>query len=538
MPPVLRRAGACLASAVIAVSGVTLITSPAEAAVTDPRPVTIAADWIAGQLTNGLIHNDQYDFDDVGLSIDTGFGLAAVGGHDSTVAAIAAAVGPKVTSGYAQDNEYAFDPPYDFVQVGYYGAQAAKALVFAQVTDQDTATWAGTDLVTAVEDRIASAPVSGRLTSDSSYGDYTNTLGQAFAARGLTATSSDKAADATTFLLRQQCSAGYFRLALTDQTCDADSSGADTDATAVAVNQLAAVASPTPAVTAALAAAKTWLQGAQLADGSFGSSAPTTAPNSNSTGLAGAALGTLGDTVAARNAAIWVRQHQADELTGCPDALSTETGAIAYDSAALGTGRSAGITTATQDQWRRTTAPTLPVLTYAPSARPSLDLTGPTAYVKAGSIVIYSITGVVPGDKVCVAGLSLKKTVTAAATGKARVAFTMPSGTGHRTISVADRDGNSASVVTDILGPKKLTVTVQNQIKRGGVVPVTVSGLAPGEHVKITWRGVTVRTGYANIHGVFSTSFGVGQTLGYGAVSAFGKYADIRRGYDVLKVVS
>ena len=54
--------------------------------------VTIGADWLTGQLTGGVLHNDQYDFDDYGLTIDAGLSLSAVTGHDTTVGSISDAI--------------------------------------------------------------------------------------------------------------------------------------------------------------------------------------------------------------------------------------------------------------------------------------------------------------------------------------------------------------------------------------------------------------------------------------------------------------
>ncbi len=531
-----RRLGALVASSALALSGLTLLASPAEAVGTDPRPVAIGATWLEGQLTGGLMHNDQFDFDDVGLTLDAGFGLAAVGGHAATVATIAEAVGPLLDDGYAQGDEYEFVEPFDFVQRGYYAAQTAKALVFAQVTGQDTGTWAGFDLVTALEDRVSDAPSPGRIVSDSSYGDFTNTVGQAYAARGLAEAGSEDAAAATAYLLDQQCAAGFFRIELSDQTCDQDAGDPDPDATAYAVQQLSAIASPSEDVTAAVAAAVAWLLGQQRADGGFAGGSGAGAANGNSTGLIGSVLGALGETAAATKAAVWLRSHQADELSSCPSDLSEETGAVGYDAATLAAGRANGITVAQQDKWRRTTAPALAALAYAPSATPALKITGPSI-AKGGSLVIYRISGVVPGDTVCVSGLGRLKPVAGGADGTGRVAFTMPNGTWTRTIVVRDRAGANVGIRTMVLGRKTLTVEAPYGVKRGALVPVRVSGLYPGESVRITLDGVKVRTGYANTRGVFASSFRAPRTLGKHVIRAYGKYADIRKGYDIIKVV-
>lgn len=534
----LQRLGALVAASALSVTGLTLVTTSAAVAATDARPSTIAAKWLKGQLTDGLFHNDQFDFDDIGLSIDAGLGFAGAGGEAATVTRIADAVGPKLTTGYIQSDEFQFEAPFAFVQVGYYGAQAAKALVFGQVAEKNTATWGGVDLVDAVEDRIATAPVAGRLNSDSSYGDFTNTIGQAFAARGLTAASSEKAADAVTFLLRQQCTAGFFRLALTDATCDADAGTADTDATAIAVQQLAAISSPTPAVTSALASAKTWLQGAQRADGSFGGGTSTSASNTNSTAAAGIALAKLADEAAATKAAVWVRQRQADEINNCPSPLFADTGALAYNDAATTAARADGILVKDQDQWRRATAPSLPILKFAPAVAPALALTGPAGFRKAGTTATYTATGVVPGEKVCFTVNGVNRPVAAGADGKASLTVTLPAGTATRSASVKDRAGTVKSVTTKVLAAKTLSVKPSaTKVKKSKSVKITVSGLVPGESVTLKLRGVTVATGPATSIGTFVRTIKVGTKLGTASVTATGQFPDIRKGAGSVKVV-
>lgn len=543
-----RRTAALAAAIALTGAGLAVTSAPAQAVGADPRPVSVGADWLAAHLVNGVIR-DSYidsftdpahpvvvDVDDLGLTMDTAMSLVAVGGHASTVAGIKSAMDSRITE------------TYDSFGTTYTGS-AAKAAVYDRLVGGDPKNVNGTDLVKVVEDNTATAaPIAGRIQNvNDSFGD-TNAFGQAFAVRALAEAGSTKAADAEAFLLKQQCTAGFFRLkpnpdkAAVDQTCQAavgtNASAPDNDATSIAMLQLEALATKSDAVKAAIAAARGWLLANQHPDGSFGGGPTTSAPNANSTGLAGMALAGDGQAAAAQAAAIWVRSLQADEVGRCTSQLSSQTGAVGYDADTVAAGRQEGITPGTKDRWLRTTAPVLPVLQYAPAATPDLDVLGPVNSVKGGSAVTYRITGIVPGDKVCVYGLGQHRTVVGGPDGQARTTFTMPKITGYRTILVSDRGGNSSGVRTDILGPKKLIVTVQNQIKRNHVVPVTVTGLAPGEHVRITWRGKVIRGGYANGNGAFRTSFGVGRTLGYGAVAAFGKYADIRKGYDILKVVA
>ncbi len=542
MSNTLRRTGALVATSAIALTGLTALASPARAAGTDPRPVTIATSWLQSQLTDGIVigryldENDQeITYEDFGLTLDTGLSFAATG-NTAGASAISDAVAPQVVEAYESFGTT-------------YTGSAAKAAVFAEAAGDDPESYGGVDLIALIEANTApAAPVAGRLANvNDSFGDA-NVFGQAFAARALAAAGSAEAEDAIRFLVDQQCTDGFFRLnfnpdeAAEEQTCqdavDTPASSPDTDSTALAVLQLAGITGFDSLIDPALDAAKGWLLANQRTDGSFGGGQSTEAPNSNSTGLAGWALGELGETAAATRAAVWVRARQADELTGCPSLLSTATGAIGYDDATVADGRADGITIGSEDRWRRATAPILPVLAYAPAAVRDLDVTGPTSTVKGGSVVVYRITGVVPGDKVCVTALGIKRPVAAGADGTARVAFTMPRASGSRTVTVRDRAVSTVSVVTQFLGPKTLSVVVPSSAKRGSSVPVTVTGLAPGESVRITLDGVKVRTGFANTKGVFTSTFGVGTKVGTKVVRAYGKFADIRKGYDIVKVVA
>ncbi len=147
----------------------------------------------------------------------------------------------------------------------------------------------------------STAPITGRLETAGG-GDSTNVIGQAFAARGLSVAGSPKAASATSFLLQQQCTSGFFRLDLNaDKTAAQQGcvegqagSGPDVDVTALTVLQLSAIPTKSAAVTAAIGKAVTWLKANQRSDGSFGNSADITDSNSNSTGLVGLGAGEPG----------------------------------------------------------------------------------------------------------------------------------------------------------------------------------------------------------------------------------------------------
>jgi hypothetical protein len=536
--PSLARVGALVATGALVTTGlVSGLTTPAVAATNDPRPVTIGASWLEGQLTNGLIHNDQYNFDDYGLTVDAGLSLAAIGGHSQNVSEVRDAMAAAVNHYISGD---------DFGDTGStYAGAVAKTAVFAKAAGGDPSSFGGVDLVSRLEAQVSgTAPNDGRLFDTTSWTDYANTLGQAFAANALSAAGSTKALSVIDFLVKQQCSAGFFRLNFAptgdaDQRCDADPSATpDTDATAMAVLQLQAIGSTDATVTGSIANAESWLLAAQHADGSFGGGASTEGANTNSTGLAGWALGELGDDAAAAKAATWVRAHQADNPTACPDALSGETGAIGYDDAGVAAGRTDGITTAKQDQWRRSTAPTLPVLQWAPSATSALALTGPDGFVKAGSAVAYRLAGAAPGATLCVSGIGTAHRLTADATGTSSLDLTMPQGTAERVATAAAASGAADTASVQVLGARTLRVKpARTTVRRGARLHVVVRGLVSGERVALRLRGRTVKVGKANGHGRFVADVRVGRRLGKAKVVARGQFPTLRHGSVVVRVV-
>ena len=229
---------AALVAAAALIVPVGLVSAPTQAASTyDPKPTKSGAAWLSDQVTDGLVHNDQFDFDDVGLSIDVALGLDAAGKKPTVVKAITKAVGKNV----------AF---YTAFAPSVYAGPTAKAAVLALSQDKDPHAFGGVDLVEQLEGRVATAaPITGRIEdafdpNDEFGGDFANVIGQAYAAQALSLTGSAKASSATAFLLEQQCDDGYFRQYFTvdktrsDQSCQGApraERGASTDATALAV---------------------------------------------------------------------------------------------------------------------------------------------------------------------------------------------------------------------------------------------------------------------------------------------------------------
>ena len=359
---VTRRTGTALVASVLAVS---LVAGgdPAHA-VPASSPAGHGATWLAHQLDRqGLIHNPNFGgFDDYGLTIDTVFGMKAIGGHRSDVAKARRALSKHVPN---------YTTGVDFGSTAVFAGAVAKLLVLAQSTGGGGRHFGHTNLVRRLNHRvITSGPSTGRIQDvedpANSIADSANVIGQIFAARGLLKAGSPQGATALKFLLKQQCGTGFFRLTFnTDKSARDQGCGTgdhpDTDVTALAVVELAPVAQGHGKLNRALRDATRWLKRHQHANGSLGGAGPTSRANANSTGLAGWAFLTEGTCGAARRAAGWLAELQVTgHLSGTP--LAGERGAIAYDHAALRLAKKDGIDRASRDQWRRAGSQAAPAL--------------------------------------------------------------------------------------------------------------------------------------------------------------------------------
>lgn len=352
---ILRGAVALTGTAALALGTI----APAEAARAGVREEKKAVQWLAGELGEGdLLVNEQYDFTDVGLSIDAGLALKGAERKGAVARGIAAAAAEQVTS-YTQGGE--------FDEGAVYAGATAKLAAYTVLTGGDATDVGGTDLVAQLEGVTTDeGPSAGRIVDQSAYGDYANTIGQSFAAVALSRAGSAEADAAVSFLLQQQCEEGYFRLPLTadaeaeDQTCDGAEGQPSVDTTALVLNQLLEVEGGAD-VTAAVDAAAAWLGSVQKDNGSFGTGVDGEGANTNSTGLAGWALGAVGSCGKARKAARWVKKFQVASKHS-ETQLDQEIGAIAFDRAAFKAGKADGITVETRDQWRRAATQAAPSL--------------------------------------------------------------------------------------------------------------------------------------------------------------------------------
>lgn len=334
----------------------TLVASPAQAAVSPSA--TDSGKWLAGQLTNGLIHNPNFGgFDDYGLTLDTLMALQEADTQGPAQGAIVSAMSDKIKS-------YVYNVPSSGPSGGVWAGSAAKALVAVQAAGKNGKNFGqkggGVDLVSTVEATVGGdgrlrdkdvqeydwstgspVPIPGK------FSDYSNLLYQAYGLQGLADAKSAKVNDVRDFLLKQQCKAGYFRLYF-------DACKADTDATAIAVRaMMAAKADGVGGLEPALKKATAWLVGQQRTDGSFGGGELTSGSNTNSTGLAASALALRGKTPLARKAAAWIYKVQVRPSTS--GKLASEQGAVALGADGFKAGQKDGITDVSQDEWRRAT---------------------------------------------------------------------------------------------------------------------------------------------------------------------------------------
>jgi hypothetical protein len=141
----------------------------------------------------------------------------------------------------------------------------------------------------------------GRFSDISTFGDFSNTIGQSLALIGLERTTkTGPSKQSVVYLRHQQCANGAFPLELSTTGCVAS-----VDATAFAVQALL-VHGTKKAAAAALDGAA-WLKRHQNGNGSFTGNGVR---NSNSTGLAAQALRAAGREKAAAKAVNWIRSLQ------------------------------------------------------------------------------------------------------------------------------------------------------------------------------------------------------------------------------------
>ncbi|MCD4524437.1 hypothetical protein [Nocardioides sp. cx-173] len=331
-----------------------------------PTAADTAVAWLSEHMTDGLLDGACPDY--CGRNIDAALALEAAGADPAVLDEMEKGFEP-VVAGYIS---YSYPDEKGGEVTGDVGGAAAKSAVFAQLVDAAPG-YGGVDLIARVADHVSDEPgLEGRLfdrTNGKVDYQYANTLGQAFAAHALDAADHPEAEAATQWLVQQQCEEGFFRESFSpasspDQGCDSDPAAAGSvDTTATALLMLHDQADDAE-IEAVLSAGAAWLAEVQNADGSWGTQ-PGEPGNANSTGVAGQALGELGDREAVQQAARWVGGVQVDDSGSQPQGLAGEAGAIAFDRGAYDAARSKGIGAEGLTQWQYATAQGLGALAFA-----------------------------------------------------------------------------------------------------------------------------------------------------------------------------
>lgn len=359
-----QRARTALALVVCALAAVaSLAVRPVGAATPAPTPEAASAlDWLAGELNEhgGSLPGFLPGSSDWGLTADALLAFVAAGRADDPAAVAATDLLAENAGAYTT---WAPDMP----EVRDAGA-TAKVLLAMLSTGRGPVV-SGVDLESELRAlMVRDGGASGRFADrvpDPAW-DASNGFGQALSVLALALTPGGAPDEAVAYLRAQQCPSGGFRLNYLDgATCSTDTE-ADTDATAIALQALLVVPRSED-VSVALERGVRWLLSQQHADGSFGGTGPTEAPNSNSTGLISQTLRAAGLTEAADRGARWITegcQLDATSAEGTP--AEPDAGAIGYNPASKAAALAEGITDQSADQWRRSTTQAVLALGLAP----------------------------------------------------------------------------------------------------------------------------------------------------------------------------
>lgn len=206
---------------------------------------------------------DGEEYPDQGLTADgvLGLGAAGVGG---------------AAAGQALD--YLADEVDTYTGSGseVYAGSTAKLLLTVAASGGDPSDFGGTDLVAKLDSTLTD---EGKYADQSSFGDYSNNIGQSLAIIGRGRATAEVPSQAIEFLLNEQCPDGGFSASFTAGDCKGD-----TDATAFAVQALIGALSEPVAIADAL----DFLTGQQQASGGFRNVDGDL--NSNTTGVAASAF--------------------------------------------------------------------------------------------------------------------------------------------------------------------------------------------------------------------------------------------------------
>lgn len=263
-----------------------------------------AAGWLARQMTGGshfVTTLDGTSYPNQGMTIDAIFAFAATGSAQSYGARATAWLSRRhILANYIGNG----------TTTSYAGATAKVALA-AEVRGLNPTSFGGVNLIARLGKLYTP---SGRYSDHSKYGDFSNAFSQSLAILALTRYGRAPA-KAVAYLAHSECANGGFPLDFAQKACVSD-----TDATAMDIQALLAAGSHGPAVRGLR-----WLARTKAADGGLVGAGGGTAPNADSTGLAGEAFAAAGWTHQAALARRFLLKLQ----VGC-SAPARQRGAIDY----------------------------------------------------------------------------------------------------------------------------------------------------------------------------------------------------------------
>jgi len=301
-----------------------------------PAAFAGSEDWTGSALAAQLADGGHHYSVDYGGTLYADYGLTLDG-----VLALDATGVAKAEGNLAAD--YVRDHLADYV--GYspdaYAGATAKGLVVSRAQGHGN-TVADVNLLTQLQGLETS---SGRFSDKSSWGDYSNTFSQSFALIALKKAGVAQSKNSIGFLKLQQCPNGGFREQEADTACS-DNTKADPDATAIAIQGLAATPSNADR-SARISKAAKYLISLQNSGGGV-KGGPGEIPNANTTGLAALSLYTAGKYTAAAKA----RRFLTVTRFGCGFPAPMR-GLIAYDKARYAEAKSQGAAAVATDQDRR-----------------------------------------------------------------------------------------------------------------------------------------------------------------------------------------
>jgi hypothetical protein len=268
------------AAALGAAIAIPAVATAANAQPTDPDLLAQVSTYLVEQIdADTELVPSPWGGADHGLSLDVLFALASTGADPGQVVATTAALAdPNEIDGYLSF----WDPDEK------YAGATAKLSLGLLTGGLDPTDVAGRDLLAELTELVTE---SGRISDVSQYGDWSSVITQSLAVLAYTAAGEQLPENVVAFLVADQCDTGGF----TNAFGDAPACTGDPDATAFAIQALAAADTAGEDVGAPLAAATAFLEDTQV-DGVWLSDDLDGTPvaNANSVGLASQAFSTLG----------------------------------------------------------------------------------------------------------------------------------------------------------------------------------------------------------------------------------------------------